>query len=625
MEKNLRIFLSSTKGDLAETRLSMLRFLEVLRSDLISMEVFGSDETRPKEFCLQQVERCNLFIGIYAERYGTIDSESGLSITELEYDRSYQMLQEGRLLGLLVYIVDPKTDWPINCVDREEKQVAKLEALKKKLTQRHTIAFFRSTEELPFMVLRDVIRKIGVGTKEVLRPKAVYGRGRKKALQRPIGMEYYTRELTAFFCGREDDTKKIADQVMSHRISLLIGESGIGKTSLVNAGLFPRLSQLGWRCAVIRPLTRPMDNLRRSLWDALIEGVPPKQFDFSAVVQSVAIAHEPNPVLIVVDQFEDILSAEASRDVEPLTHALLDICRSGEGNVRLVVSYRGDVESQIGTIWQKVSGSAEGLPRSYLGPLGEKGCAEALKVNLNALGVALQKSPSARHEGLLERIVRDLASESLLAGYAGPYPPFLQMVVSRVCADADANGSYTEEAYESSGQCRGIIADFLLSQLKYLGKKQEHGKQVLIALVSSYGTKTQKSVGEISAEVNLAESQVEKLVESLIDLRMVRAVNNDVEIVHDFLAKRIVAELAAAEERESKKFKELLASRAALYDKTGAGLTRAEHLHLYRYRHKILCTEQEVRLLLVSHLAGNGPIHFWLRQYPGLGSVLFDQ
>lgn len=104
---DLSIFLSSTSRDLGEARQKILRLLSVIPADLVHMETFGSDETKPVDFCLEQVRRSNLFVGVYAERYGTIDPTTALSLTDLEYREALAKLKEGKLLGLLVYLLDP--------------------------------------------------------------------------------------------------------------------------------------------------------------------------------------------------------------------------------------------------------------------------------------------------------------------------------------------------------------------------------------------------------------------------------------------------------------------------------------------------------------------------------------
>jgi hypothetical protein len=156
---------------------------------------------------------------------------------------------------------------------------------------------------------------------------------------------------------------------------------------------------------------------------------------------------------------------------------------------------------------------------------------------------------------------------------------------------ASAKKVFTASEYEAAGGSRKIISDFLLSQLKYLGKHEQMGREILIALVSSYGTKTQKTTEEIAAETLHRERDVEATLRLLTDLRLVRIVGGQYEIVHDFLA------------------------RTAAYADTRAGLTRAEHIRIYKHRNKILCTEEETRLLLNSHLVEGRPIHYWLRSY----------
>lgn len=609
MGLDLRIFLSSTYRDLVNVRSTVLKFLEVLRSDLVHMETFGSDESKPKAFCLEQVRNCNLFIGLLAERYGAVDPETQLSVTELEYLEALKLLEDGALLGLLVYIIHPKASWPIEHVDRDQIAVKKLEGFKERLQSRHTVTFFKSVEDLPFMVLRDVIRKVGLGTEGIFNLKPQPKVQRKRHLGRPIGMEYYTTDLAPFFCGRDAEIAELGTRVLQHRVSLLIGDSGIGKTSLINAGLLPQVGALGGRIAVTRPLTSPIANLRVGIWGQFFKGAPPPDFNIGAILRAVATACAPSTVLIVIDQFEDILGVRATADRDAICQALYEVYNASEENIRVLISYRGDVESRVGDIWKRVSGAPEGLPRTYLGPLSKAEAGQALVKNLMALKVTVE-------DRVLTGIVDDLETESLLSGFNGIYPPYLQMILSRARSDAGRRNVYTHKMYMESGRCKRIIADYLMNQLQYLGRQETLGRAVLIALVSSYGKKSQKNLREISSETMHASGDVQGALHALVDLRLVRAVNDEFEIVHDFLARAIASELVSTDEREAKKFKELLASRTAAYSDTRAMLTTAEHLHLFKYRSKILCTEQEARLLFASHLSGNGPVQHWLRGLP---------
>lgn len=607
----MRIFLSSTQLDLGPCRKRIIKFLDVLRSEIVAMEFFGSDENKPVDYCLEQVRKADLFIGVYAARYGSIDSQSGKSMVELEYCEALKMLEAGALRGLLIYMVHDKARWPLEFVERDPESMRKLEDLKQRIQSRHTVTFFEDTEELPLLVLRDVIQKVGIRSQAIFGPKQRRESKPKVRLDRPIGMEYYTDELAPLFLGRDGELDELSRQVIQHRMSLLIGASGIGKTSLVAAGLATRAREWGWSVAIVRPLTNPVANLRRSTWDQLLEGTLPTAFDFADVLRAATVAHKDRMVLLVIDQFEDLLGPSASAEIEAITQDLLNLFRGGPDNLKILVSYRGDVDHRVGTIWQKISGAATGLPRTYIGPLGRDAAQVILKLTLRALGLSLVGDEPS----FIERVVMDIETESSLAGHPGIYPPFLQMVIARVFEECDADKRFRTERYFEGGTSRRIIAHYLMSQLRYLGDKVETGKQVLISLVNSYGNKDQKTLEEICLEAGVSREQAVETLGLLVDLRMVRDIGGAFEVAHDFLAKMIVGELVSAEEREAKKFKDLLSSRAGAYETTRTGLSWPEHLQIYKYRHRISCTDTEFRLLLESHLQGNGPIWYWARRY----------
>jgi len=390
MYERLKIFLSSTQTDLAEARENIIKFLGIVNSEVLAMEVFGSDESKPVDFCLEQVRKSDIFIGVYAERYGSIDSNSGKSLTELEYLEAQKMLREGTLRALLVYIVDPKTSWQLDLVERNPSRMAQLLALKEKILSEHTVSFFRRSEDLPYLILRDVIKRIGVGLSGLFRAKEHKRIKLAMSLDRPVGMEYYGEDLTMQFFGRGIESELLEKQILSYKMSLLIGVSGVGKTSLIHANLIHRVKEMGWHTALIRPLAEPVENLRRFLWDQLLEGHLPIEFDFASVLNAAATAYKGRQVLIVIDQFEDILLAKDSSDVAVLTTNLYNFFNTYNDNIRILICYRGDVEPQIGTIWQKISGSPQGLPRTYLGPLTRTNAKRVIEGTLSALGVCIQ-------------------------------------------------------------------------------------------------------------------------------------------------------------------------------------------------------------------------------------------
>lgn len=104
----MKIFLSSTYRDLFKIRESAINFLKGITGnitnstgEIVAMEFFAASENTCKEECLYNLSDCNLVIGIYGESYGSIDTETNLSMTELEFD--YAVQNNIPILALVMY------------------------------------------------------------------------------------------------------------------------------------------------------------------------------------------------------------------------------------------------------------------------------------------------------------------------------------------------------------------------------------------------------------------------------------------------------------------------------------------------------------------------------------------
>lgn len=56
-----------------------------------------------------------------------------------------------------------------------------------------------------------------------------------------VGLQEFTEEIQSFFHGREGETESLLNMVRRRGLTVLFGQSGLGKSSLLQAGLFPRL------------------------------------------------------------------------------------------------------------------------------------------------------------------------------------------------------------------------------------------------------------------------------------------------------------------------------------------------------------------------------------------------
>src|SRR5260221_5526444 len=61
-----------------------------------------------------------------------------------------------------------------------------------------------------------------------------------------LALASFTEETRAYFFGREDEVAELARRVQRKLLTVLFGQSGLGKTSILRAGLVPRLRGQGY-------------------------------------------------------------------------------------------------------------------------------------------------------------------------------------------------------------------------------------------------------------------------------------------------------------------------------------------------------------------------------------------
>lgn len=148
----LKVFVSSTSVDLKDHRQVINDLIaRRLNQQLIAMEDFGSYPLDATEVSTARVDDCDLFLGIYAFRYGHTPEDGGPSITEMEYD--YARLKGKRCL---CYFMDeaqrPATG------DEDEGKQRRLALFKRRIDSELVRSTFTSPEDLSMKVASDFAR-----------------------------------------------------------------------------------------------------------------------------------------------------------------------------------------------------------------------------------------------------------------------------------------------------------------------------------------------------------------------------------------------------------------------------------------------------------------------------------
>jgi hypothetical protein len=265
------------------------------------------------------------------------------------------------------------------------------------------------------------------------------------------------RDATVFF-GRDDLVARIVELTATTPALTVVGPSGVGKSSLLNAGVLPRLRErAGLVVAAMRPsqaqtplravalaLARaaepeadPLGRGERvdALADRLARGLA------AEVVGDVLEARGGDRLLLVVDQFEEILIAadeESAQVADVLAHCLAPASR-----LAVLSALRADF---LGRALQH-RGLAELVADTRLVTVGELGQGE-LRV---AIEQPVRRSRMVRYEaGLVDRLLTDV----------GPAPgrlPLLQFTLAMLW-DAQESGVLTHRAYDALGGVDSALA-----------------------------------------------------------------------------------------------------------------------------------------------------------------------
>ncbi|MER9947172.1 hypothetical protein [Mesorhizobium sp. M0047] len=173
------------------------------------------------------------------------------------------------------------------------------------------------------------------------------------------GLEPYEARHAELFFGRGEVTKKLVERVVGDRFVVVTGPSGIGKSSLVKAGLLsrlkddPRLEGKPLEPIVVRPGPAPFAGLARALRNATPVGINvPDETALKIDPYALAAWAKSRPgrgeVLLVIDQAEELITMSRDDAVMNSYLPLVDnALGEDEGRLRVVFTVRSEFEPQF--------------------------------------------------------------------------------------------------------------------------------------------------------------------------------------------------------------------------------------------------------------------------------------
>jgi hypothetical protein len=104
---SISVFISSTSRDLLAHRAAVSKSLLQAGFHPIDMADFMARPVGATSACLKEVAEADLFVGIYAWRYGYIPADAEVSITEQEFIEAERLKKP-----CFIFMVDENHDWP---------------------------------------------------------------------------------------------------------------------------------------------------------------------------------------------------------------------------------------------------------------------------------------------------------------------------------------------------------------------------------------------------------------------------------------------------------------------------------------------------------------------------------
>jgi WD40 repeat protein/uncharacterized caspase-like protein len=172
-----------------------------------------------------------------------------------------------------------------------------------------------------------------------------------------MGLSAFGEEDTQYFYGRESLTQQLINQLLHRSFLAVVGASGSGKSSVVQAGLIAQLRQgkqlpgsEQWWIRSFRPGAQPLEALVWRLVDTGTEKEKAKeQLQLEGLLhQGVEgfvywLRSRPEPmVVLVVDQFEELFTLAPAEDRERFLNLVQGAVEYAQDRFKLVITLRAD-------------------------------------------------------------------------------------------------------------------------------------------------------------------------------------------------------------------------------------------------------------------------------------------
>jgi WD40 repeat protein/class 3 adenylate cyclase len=357
------------------------------------------------------------------------------------------------------------------------------------------------------------------------------------------GLEFFDVQDSDLFFGREALTDKLVDRLRGvDFLSVIIGASGSGKSSLVRAGLVPAINKTHatWRIHILTPTSHPLEALAieltrdsesvtaaATLADDLSKDPRSLHLFLSRQTQTLGLSH----MVLVVDQFEELFTLcrdafEREVFIDNLLTALSPSPFQGEGRgegcVTLIITLRADFYAHLAQYPELRDSVAQG--QEYIGPM----TSEELR---RAIEEPARRGRWEFEPGLVDLILRDVGDEP------GALPLLSHALLETW--KRRAGHTLTLKGYADAGGVRGAIAHTAESLYQILSPAEQAITRDILLRLTEFGDGTEDTRRRASFEELMSHAadpdEVRAVLNSLAEARLVTLGEDSAEVAHEAL------------------------------------------------------------------------------------------
>lgn len=360
-----------------------------------------------------------------------------------------------------------------------------------------------------------------------------------------VGLNAFDANNQHLFYGRDQLVDELLEKLDQYRLVTAIGPSGSGKSSVVLAGLLPKLKAGGlegsdeWHyypsmvpgaapLATLARLLRPSDQ-ELGMW--ILENTE-AFIDNPDHLRQLLDSHHQHTAVICIDQFEETFTlCHDEEERNAFIHNLLALTQSTGPRHLIILTIRVDYETYLNSYPEFQALVEQGEVRVTAMTAVE--LHDAIKEPAAAIGLKFE-------EGLIETLIREIVGEPAAL-------PLLQFALLQLWENRERN-RVTWESYRRLGgvmQALANTADTIYDNL--LPEEQLTIKRILLRLVRpSEGLEFTRRRVPIYAlyQTGEAHDRIDRVLQKLIQARLIRSskgnnLDNDaqIEVAHEALVR----------------------------------------------------------------------------------------